>query len=175
MPMFHTVLVTHPAPRLAMYLGDRALQQLRQVAQVRLNPLDVDLAGPALVDAAQGCDVILAYRQTPVDACAFATLPGLRAVVRCAGLVTCRQRPGTASGVIFVTLEDETGSANVVVFNDLASRQRRLLLGSRLLGVAGQLQVEGEGEHAVVHLVAKRLFDHSELLGTLLTASRDFH
>ena len=100
---------------------------------------------------------------------------GDRAVVRCAGLVTCRQRPGTASGVIFVTLEDETGSANVVVFNDLASRQRRLLLGSRLLGVAGQLQVEGEGEHAVVHLVAKRLFDHSELLGTLLTASRDFH
>jgi len=100
---------------------------------------------------------------------------GDRAVVRCAGLVTCRQRPGTASGVIFVTLEDETGNANVVVFNDLASRQRRLLLGSRLLGVAGQLQVEGAGEHAVVHLVAKRLFDHSELLGTLLTRSRDFH
>jgi error-prone DNA polymerase len=100
---------------------------------------------------------------------------GDRAVVRCAGIVTCRQRPGTASGVIFVTLEDETGSANIVVFNDLASRQRRLLLGSRLLGVAGQLQVQGTGEHAVVHLVAKRLFDHSELLGTLLTGSRDFH
>ena len=100
---------------------------------------------------------------------------GDRAVVRCAGIVTCRQRPGTASGVIFVTLEDETGSANIVVFNDLASRQRRLLLGSRLLGVAGQLQVEGKGEHAVVHLVAKRLFDHSELLGTLVAGSRDFH
>ncbi|MDP1610174.1 MAG: hypothetical protein Q8M11_03905 [Sulfuritalea sp.] len=99
---------------------------------------------------------------------------GNNAVVRCAGLVTCRQRPGTASGVIFVTLEDETGCANVVVFNDLACRQRRLLLGSRLLGVAGQLQVEGEGEHAVVHLVAKRLFDHSDLLGSLVTASRDF-
>ncbi|MBI5898578.1 MAG: error-prone DNA polymerase [Rhodocyclales bacterium] len=100
---------------------------------------------------------------------------GDRAVVRCAGLVTGRQRPETASGVIFVTLEDETGCANVVVFNELASRQRRLLLGSRLLGVAGQLQVEGRGEHAVVHLVAKRLFDHSGLLGTLLTRSRDFH
>ncbi|WP_310452879.1 error-prone DNA polymerase [Sulfuritalea sp.] len=100
---------------------------------------------------------------------------GDHAVVRCAGLVTCRQRPGTASGVIFVTLEDETGCANVVVFNDLACRQRQLLLGSRLLGVAGTLQVEGEGEHAVVHLVAKRLFDHSELLGSLATASRDFH
>ena len=100
---------------------------------------------------------------------------GDRAVVRCAGLVTGRQRPETASGMIFVTLEDETGCANVVVFNDLACRQRRLLLGSRLLGVAGQLQVEGQGEHAVVHLVAKRLFDHSELLGSLLTSSRDFH
>jgi error-prone DNA polymerase len=99
---------------------------------------------------------------------------GDRAVVRCAGIVTCRQRPGTAAGVIFLTLEDETGSANIVVFKDLACRQRRLLLGSRLLGVAGQLQVQGEGEHAVVHLVAKRLFDHSELLGSLVTASRDF-
>ncbi|MDK9704762.1 MAG: error-prone DNA polymerase [Sulfuritalea sp.] len=97
------------------------------------------------------------------------------ALVRCAGIVTCRQRPGTAGGVIFVTLEDETGCANVVVFKDLASRQRRLLLGSRLLGVAGQLQREGEGEHAVVHLIARRLFDHSELLGRLATASRDFH
>ncbi|NJD34123.1 MAG: error-prone DNA polymerase, partial [Betaproteobacteria bacterium] len=99
---------------------------------------------------------------------------GNNAVVRCAGIVTCRQRPETASGVIFVTLEDETGCANVVVFKDVASRQRRLLLGSRLLGVAGQLQVEGEGEHAVVHLIAKRLFDHSDLLGSLATASRDF-
>ena len=99
---------------------------------------------------------------------------GNNAVVRCAGIVTCRQRPGTASGVIFVTLEDETGCANVVVFKDVASRQRRLLLGSRLLGVAGALQREGEGEHAVVHLIARRLFDHSELLGSLVTASRDF-
>ena len=100
---------------------------------------------------------------------------GNNALVRCAGIVTCRQRPGTAGGVIFVTLEDETGCANVVVFKDLASRQRRLLLGSRLLGVAGQLQREGDGEHAVVHLIAGRLFDHSELLGRLATASRNFH
>jgi error-prone DNA polymerase len=100
---------------------------------------------------------------------------GNNAVVRCAGIVTCRQRPGTASGVIFLTLEDETGCANVVVFKDVASRQRQLLLGSRLLGVAGQLQREGDGEHAVVHLIAKRLFDHSELLGSVTTASRNFH
>ena len=52
--------------------------------------------------------------------------------------------------------------------------ERRLLLGSRLLGGVGTLQREGEGEHAVVHLIAKRLFDHSELLGGLVTASRDF-
>jgi error-prone DNA polymerase len=100
---------------------------------------------------------------------------GNSALVRCAGIVTCRQRPGTASGVIFLTLEDETGCTNVVVFNELACRQRRLLLGSRLLGVAGTLQVEGEGGHAVVHLIARRLFDHSDLLGSLVTASRDFH
>ena len=100
---------------------------------------------------------------------------GDRALVRVAGLVTCRQRPGTASGVVFVTLEDETGNANIVVFNDLAERQRRELLGARLLGVAGQLQVQGSGEHVVVHLVAKRLFDHSALLGELSIGSRDFH
>lgn len=87
------------------------------------------------------------------------------AVVRCAGLVTCRQRPGTAGGVIFLTLEDDTGCANVVAFKDAASRQRRLLLGSRLLGVAGQLQRDGEGEHAVVHLIAKGLLITANCLG----------
>jgi error-prone DNA polymerase len=95
--------------------------------------------------------------------------------VRCAGLVTCRQRPETAAGVIFVTLEDETGTINIVVFKDVALRQRRLLLGSRLLGVAGELQVQGEDDHMVVHLIAKRLFDHSELLGALDIGSRNFH
>ena len=90
---------------------------------------------------------------------------------RCAGIVTGRQRPGTASGVIFLTLEDETGLANVIVHARLAERQRRELLGSRLLGVLGVLQREGE----VVHLLARRLIDHSELLGGLLTSSRNFH
>ena len=90
---------------------------------------------------------------------------------RCAGIVTGRQRPGTASGVIFVTLEDETGLTNVIVHAKLAERQRRELLGARLLGVLGILQREGE----VVHLIARRLMDHTELLGTLPTNSRDFH
>ncbi len=94
-----------------------------------------------------------------------------RKLARAAGLVTCRQRPGTASGVVFVTLEDETGVANVIVHADLVERQRRELIGARLLGVYGQLQREGE----VVHLVAKRLVDHSDLLGSLVARSRDFH
>ncbi|MBP7203637.1 MAG: error-prone DNA polymerase [Propionivibrio sp.] len=89
---------------------------------------------------------------------------------RCAGIVTCRQRPGTASGVIFLTIEDETGLANIIVHAHLAERQRRELLSARLLGVLGVLQREGE----IVHLLAKRLMDHSELLGRLPTSSRDF-
>jgi error-prone DNA polymerase len=88
-----------------------------------------------------------------------------------AGIVTCRQRPGTASGVVFVTLEDETGYVNVVVWSKLVERQRRELLGARLMGVEGQVQREGD----VIHLVAHKLTDHTRLLGTLATASRDFH
>ncbi|HEX7055281.1 MAG TPA: error-prone DNA polymerase [Burkholderiales bacterium] len=94
---------------------------------------------------------------------------GARASV--AGLVTCRQRPDTASGVIFVTLEDESGCANVVVWSSLAERQRRALLGARLLGVQGTVERDGD----VVHLVARRLADHSALLGPLEAKSRDFH
>ncbi len=96
-----TVLVTHPAPRLAMYLGDRALQQLQQVARVRLNLLETDLHGQALAEAAQGCDVILAYRQTPVSAEVFKSLPQLRAVVRCAmDIRTIDVAAASASGVL---------------------------------------------------------------------------
>ena len=90
---------------------------------------------------------------------------------RAAGIVTCRQRPGTAKGVVFVTLEDETGYTNVIVWNRLVEEQRRELLGASLLGVHGVVQKEG----AVVHLVAHRLVDHSRLLGKLRTGSRDFH
>jgi error-prone DNA polymerase len=93
------------------------------------------------------------------------------APARVAGLVTCRQRPDTASGVIFVTLEDETGCMNIVVWRDLLERQRRELLGARLMGVAGVVERDGE----VVHLVAQRLSDYSALLGPLATGSRDFH
>jgi error-prone DNA polymerase len=73
--------------------------------------------------------------------------------------------------VIFVTLEDETGTVNVVVWRDLLERQRRELLGARLLGVEGVIERDGE----VVHLIARRLADHSRLLGSLLARARDFH
>jgi error-prone DNA polymerase len=90
---------------------------------------------------------------------------------RASGIVTTRQRPGTASGVVFVTLEDETGCVNVVVWGRLFEAQRREALGARLMTVYGTVEREGE----VVHLVAARLIDHSFLLGRLDTASRDFH
>lgn len=90
---------------------------------------------------------------------------------RTAGIVTCRQRPGTAQGVVFVTIEDETGYTNVIVWNDLVEKQRKELLGARLLGVEGYMQNDG----GVSHLVARRLIDHSGLLGRLVTDSRDFH
>ncbi len=91
--------------------------------------------------------------------------------VRVAGLVTCRQRPGTASGVIFITLEDETGQINVVVWRGVSEKQRRPLLAASLLGVHGVLEREG----AVTHLIAGKLVDYSALLGSLVTHSRDFH
>ncbi|HET7203561.1 MAG TPA: error-prone DNA polymerase, partial [Steroidobacteraceae bacterium] len=91
--------------------------------------------------------------------------------VRTAGLVITRQRPGSAEGVTFVTLEDEFGSINLIVWRDLAERQRQALVGSRLMGVAGKLQLEGE----VMHVIAHRLLDLSPLLGRLKAESRDFH
>ncbi|MBI3716497.1 MAG: error-prone DNA polymerase [Betaproteobacteria bacterium] len=92
-------------------------------------------------------------------------------LIRAAGLVTCRQRPGTAKGTTFVTLEDETGYVNVVVWPRLVERQRKELLFSRLMVVAGHVEQQGE----VVHLIAGRLIDRSALLGTLDFDSRDFH
>ncbi len=88
-----------------------------------------------------------------------------------AGIVVGRQRPQTASGVTFVTLEDEHGMVNVVVWRDLAERQRRELVGSKLLKVSGQLEQESGGRH----LIARRLEDISPLLQGLDVRSRDFH
>ena len=90
--------------------------------------------------------------------------------VTTAGLVICRQRPGSAGDVVFVTLEDETGQINVVVWPQLAERQARELLKARLLAVQGSIQQED----GVLHLIASRLEDLSAWLGTLTTQSRDF-
>ena len=91
-------------------------------------------------------------------------------VARACGIVTVRQRPGTAKGVLFMTLEDETGTVNVIVWPDLVESQRREVLSAPLLGVYGVWQQEG----IVRNLVAKRLVDMSHLLGRLRTSSRDF-
>ena len=102
-----------------------------------------------------------------------AQLRGMKqgATVRTAGLVITRQRPGSAQGVTFVTLEDETGYVNLIVWRNVADRQRQALVGSRLMGVAGELQLEGE----VMHVIAHRIVDLSRWLGRIATSPRDFH
>jgi error-prone DNA polymerase len=81
-----------------------------------------------------------------------------RQYVRCAGVVLVRQQPGSAKGVIFMTLEDETGIANIVVWPKVMARFRKEVMGARLVLVEGYIQSSPE---KVVHLVAERLFDRS--------------
>jgi error-prone DNA polymerase len=102
---------------------------------------------------------------------------------RACGLVTHRQRPATAKGTVFLTLEDETGQVNVIVWNDLAEQSRVVLRGAQIMGVFGIWQKQGE----VCNLLAKRLVDYTPLLNNLLvktksttgtplqSKSRDFH
>jgi error-prone DNA polymerase len=92
-------------------------------------------------------------------------------LVRACGIVTMRQQPQTAKGVVFVTLEDETGSVNVIVWKAVKEQFREVLYRARLMAVFGVWQREGE----VRHVVAKRLVDLTHLLGNLSTVSRDFH
>ena len=92
--------------------------------------------------------------------------------VRLAGLVTNRQRPGTASGVLFMTLEDETGNSNVVVWRDLQDRYRQVLLASPLILLKGTLEKTAEG---IVHVIAGHLEDASDHMAQLTVPSRDFH
>jgi error-prone DNA polymerase len=95
-------------------------------------------------------------------------------LARASGIVTHRQRPETAKGVVFVTLEDETGHVNVIVWPAVAEAQRKPLLASTLLTVYGVWQRQGDEGHEVRHLVAKTLIDHSALLGGLDSRSRNF-
>ena len=98
-----------------------------------------------------------------------------RQLIRTGGIVTCRQRPATASGVTFITLEDETGCINIVVWRTVAERFRKELLGACLLVVYGHLERVDTNGNAVVHVIADRLVDRSTLLGGLTVNSRDFH
>ncbi len=92
-------------------------------------------------------------------------------IARACGIVTHRQRPETAKGVVFVTIEDETGPVNVIVWNKLFEREIKIVTASRLLAVQGVWQsVDG-----VQHLVARKVSDQTKLLGRLATSSRDFH
>lgn len=145
---------------------------------------------PLLPPPTEGSEIVASYHHTGVNLGRhpLALLrPGLQrgrwgtaadllharsgAVCRVAGLVTCRQRPGTASGVVFVTLEDETGTANVIVRASTAEQQRAPLLHARLLGVTGTVERAGP----LLHVLAGRLTDLSERLGGLVVATRDFH
>jgi error-prone DNA polymerase len=101
------------------------------------------------------------------------TFPNGR-LARASGLVTHRQRPETAKGTVFVTLEDETGAINVIVWPKVADAQRKPLLGATLLTVYGQWQRQGEGDTAVMHLLAAKMIDHSSLLNGLVSRSRNF-
>ncbi len=92
-------------------------------------------------------------------------------MIQIAGVVTGRQRPGTASGVIFLTLEDETGNINVVVWRNLQERFKQTILGARILLVKGKL----EHQHGVANVIAGYIEDHTSALPGLGTKSRNFH
>jgi D-3-phosphoglycerate dehydrogenase len=153
-----TVLVTHPASRLSTYFGERALGQLREIAQVRLNPSDQDWQGSDLVTAAQGCDIIIAYRQTPFDAAVFAALPQLWAVCRCAmdirtidvaaashqGIMVTRATPGFGTAVtewVMGVMIDASRHISLARMQYHAGHEAPALMGKELrgatLGVVG--------------------------------------
>ena len=116
----------------------------------------------------------LLRHQPPFDRCRRQTeleALGNHRFVRVAGLVTCRQRPGTASGVVFLTLEDETGNINVIVWPAIQERYRQSLMTARLLLVKGTV----ESRDGVTHVIAGTLEDCSDRLSALAVQSRNFH
>ncbi|HEY5998153.1 MAG TPA: OB-fold nucleic acid binding domain-containing protein, partial [bacterium] len=157
LPLLRGVSVIEPAPRLSRPTEGQDLLEDYAAVGLTLGRHPVALLRGRLA------------REKCLTAARLNALPHGRPA-RFAGIVVTRQRPGTAKDVTFVTLEDETGTANVVVWRDLADRQHRELIGARLLLVAGRIEREG----AVVHLIARRLADFSHLLGELTAPSRDF-
>ncbi|MBK6508762.1 MAG: error-prone DNA polymerase [Haliea sp.] len=96
---------------------------------------------------------------------------GNKRFVRIAGLVTCRQRPGSASGVLFLTLEDETGSSNIVVWQNTQQHFRQALMSGHLLLVKGIV----ENKDNVIHVIAGALYDYTQELQDIQVKSHDFH
>ncbi|MEO1562722.1 MAG: OB-fold nucleic acid binding domain-containing protein [Pseudomonadota bacterium] len=90
--------------------------------------------------------------------------PPENAWVTVAGLVLVRQRPGTAKGIIFITLEDETGISNIIIWKNIYQKYRRAVIAGRLLRVTGRLQRDG----AVTHIIAEHVEDISPMLDELL-------
>ena len=116
----------------------------------------------------------LLRREKPFVNCSkYSDLQSIRngGFVKVAGLVTGRQRPGTAKGTIFLTLEDETGNINVIVWPKTQTLFRKALLTAKLLLIKGRLETEG----SVIHIVAGQLIDFSDRLNNFDSHSRDFH
>lgn len=160
-----------------------------QAPTALLSEIRIPEATPLLKPPSEGEDIVADYRhlglslgrhpmallRDPLNEFQVVPAQRLRALqngseIYTAGLVITRQRPSSASGVTFVTLEDETGYINLIIWEQLAEQQRRVLLGASLLGVQGQVQKQGE----VLHVIAQSLYDHSGLLGQLVLRSRDF-
>jgi error-prone DNA polymerase len=137
------------APLPAMSLGEQVVEDYESLSfSLRAHPV-------ALLRNRLGAFGAVPSRQ-------LATVPN-NGRIKVAGLVLVRQRPGTASGVIFMTLEDETGIANIVVWPKVFETFRRIVLASRLIGIEGTLQREG----LVIHVIAERAIDLSHLLNDL--------
>ncbi len=113
-------------------------------------------------------------KQKLLTAAQLRDLPSGR-LVRACGIVTMRQQPPSAKGVLFITLEAATGTVNVIVWKRLRERQRTAAIKSRMLAVYGVWQRDEESGGEVRHLVAGHLKNMTPLLGQLLTTSRDFH
>lgn len=175
-------------------LSGHRRQQVWDAAALRTPPAllrnaPVDEAALELPAAPEGEDIVWDYASTGLTlrrhplallrarlaerrfmtAADLASAPHGR-LVRCCGIVTMRQQPATASGVIFVSLEDETGVVQAIVWRSLRERQRHVLLRARLLAIQGVWQREGE----VTNLIAGHLEDLTPLLGRLAMGSRDF-
>ncbi|HEX5286245.1 MAG TPA: OB-fold nucleic acid binding domain-containing protein, partial [Polaromonas sp.] len=184
-------------------LAGHRRQQVWQAAAIKPAPLLLKAvptkeAALALPETPEGENILFDYQSTGLtlrrhplallrqrlakkgllSASELNALPDGRQVAAC-GIVTVRQQPQTAKGTVFITLEDETGPVNVIVWKSLRETQRAEVLHARLLAVYGVWQrsedVDRKGYGAVRNLVAHRLEDLTPLLGRLGPASRDFH